>query len=143
MAYSTTYITGAQVKALTKDTVLAAEEVSDLEAENGPIHMAEIQIDRFCGYWKRYGGQTQTRVFPRIGDVDSAGSTVIPEAVLMATLFQIEHNFVNQGDLDHGIEEDDAPKDVFIISPRSKQVLKGYVMKGGHIEFESDVHTLL
>lgn len=133
MAYSPTYVTAANCKAFTSDADLAAEDDALFTAEFGFIHKAEVQIDRFCGYWDRYAGKTQTRVFPRTTDVDSAGDTFIPEPIKMATMAQVEYNYLNKPDMDHGIEEDEKPKRKEIISPRAMQYLKGYVMKGGRI----------
>jgi hypothetical protein len=144
MAYTPTYITGEEIRSATNDPILAAMTENALEAEFGPIHKAELQIDRFCGYWDRFGGQLQARVFPRTTDVDADGVSEIPEAVKFATLYQIEYNNVNKPDMDHGIENDERPKRKEVISPRARQQLQGYVMKGGRIEFikESPAHHL-
>src|ERR1043166_5162444 len=104
--------------------------ISD-EQLDAKIVVAERYIDSIAGYWQRAGGVTQARVFPRIEDsAYNAGS--IPEAVKFATIEQVELMQVNMADVDHGIEPDASPT-TESISPRARELMRGYCRKTGSI----------
>ncbi len=130
---ATTYVTATVLKANTNNATLSA--LSD-NAVNAKIELAEIYVDSHAGYWDKYD-ETQTRRFPRKHDVDSDGATFIPEAVKFATIAQVEFMFENMPDRDHGITQDENPTSESL-SPRLRQLMKGYTKKTGRITFPED-----
>lgn len=126
-----TYCTIAEVKANTQDSNLASltdEQITAL------IEQAEIYIDAYAGYWEKYDID-QSLKFPRSIDVDKNGATFIPSAIKHATIAQIEFIYQKTPDIEHGIEEDDKPTKVSI-SPRAKELMRGYMRRAGRIKFE-------
>jgi hypothetical protein len=128
-----TYVTATELKANTNNAALAA--LSDA-AVGAKIEAAEIYVDSYAGYWQKYD-EDQTRLFPRKHDVDSAGDTFIPEAVKFATIAQVEFMYENMPDRDHGIMQDEKPT-VESLSPRLRQLMKGYTKRTGRITFPED-----
>lgn len=130
---SVTYVTAAILKANTNNTALAALSDGAVETK---IEAAEIYIDSYAGYWQKYV-ETQTRLFPRLHDVNTAGDTFIPEAIKFATIAQVEFMYENMPDRDHGIMQDEKPTEESI-SPRARQLMKGYTKRTGRITFNED-----
>jgi len=133
---STTYTTATTVKAQTRNTALACE--SDDTVDN-LILRAEKYIDAFCGYWTKYEdsqdeAEYQQRLFPRKQDVYSDGTdnTYIPERVKEATISQVEFLYQNSPDIAYGIEEDNKTM-IETVSPRAKELLRGYKRRIGKI----------
>lgn len=128
---SVTYCTVADVRANTNNPDLADITVVDDAAVTAKILAAEVYIDSVAGYWDRKAGITQTRVFPRIEDVDNGQD--IPDAVKYSTIAQVEFMYENMPDRDHGVVQDEKPTSVSI-SPRAMKLLKrGYIRKTGKI----------
>lgn len=125
-----TYVTADQVRLYTNNADLADDEVIDDDALDAKIIAAEIYIDSYAGYWDRTGGVTQTRKFPRVEDGQIGVD--IPEAIMHATIAQVEFMHVNMPDVDHGIEPDTSPTSASI-SPRAKELMKGYRRTTGRI----------
>jgi len=119
---TTTYCTAADVRAYSQNTDII--ELGDYELSLR-IVQAEVYIDSYAGYWQRGDGITQVRLFPRIEDVQSFGDGHIPDAVMLATIAQVEFMHLNMPDIDHGIESDAKPTEQSL-SPRAKHLLKGY-----------------
>lgn len=98
---------------------------------NALIELAEVYIDAYAGYWTKYVNDgSQARKFPRVGDIDSSGATIIPEAVKFATIAQVEFMYVNMPDSEHGIQPDESPTKATIGS-RVKELMRGYVCLTG------------
>ncbi len=130
MPVTLTYCSVADVRAYTNNPDLADDDiVSDAVMEN-KIVAAEVYIDAYAGYWDRAGGVTQARKFPRVEDNAIEGD--VPQAILLATVAQVEFMHVNMPDLDHGIEQDASPT-AASISPRAKNLMKGYRRTTGRI----------
>lgn len=128
-----TYVTETILKANTNNAALAA--LSD-DAVVTKIEAAEIYIDSYAGYWAKYD-EDQTRTFPRKHDVDGDGDTFIPEAIKFATIAQVEFMYENMPDRDHGILQDEKPTEESL-SPRARQLMKGYTKRTGRITFPED-----
>lgn len=128
-----TYVTATILKANTNNTALAALSDGAVETK---IEAAEIYIDSYAGYWQKYA-ETQTRLFPRLHDVNTAGATFIPEAIKFATIAQVEFMYENMPDRDHGIMQDEKPTEESL-SPRVRQLMKGYTRRTGRIIFPED-----
>lgn len=125
-----TYVSVAECKRLTSDPTIRNLEQKKLEAL---IETAELFVDAHCGYWDKYDAD-QTRLFPRaIYDLQSDGSTAIPERVKHATIAQVEYMQQNHPDVEHGVEEDDNPSES-TVSVRAKKLLRGYVNRTGSIQ---------
>ena len=117
-----TYCTADDVRLYTNNADLADDDIIDDTALEAKIVAAEVYIDRRAGYWARAGGITQERVFPRVQDAQIG--TDIPQAIMMATIAQVEFMYVNMPDVDHGIEPDASPTSASI-SPRAKELIDG------------------
>lgn len=128
-----TYCTAAQFKAASNNAALVALENAALEAK---IEAAEPYIDAEAGTWEKYD-ITQTRRFPRAGyDVNSAGTTYIPELIRAATIAQVEFMHENQPDVEHGVEQDDEPTKLSL-SPRARYLMRkgNLICRVGRIQF--------
>lgn len=136
MPATPTYATAANVRTYTNDTDLADSGQFNDAALNAKIIAAEEYIDSHAGYWDRYD-QYQARVFPRSHDIAENGTTFIPNAIMLATIAQVEFMFQNMPDMDHGVEIDVKPTAVSL-SPRAKQLMKGYSRKTGRVTFPQD-----
>lgn len=115
------YVTVAAFRNATNNKTLFEESDERLESL---LLRAEKYVDALSGYWTRYEDD-QTRLFPRIQDVNSAGSTFIPDLVQEATIAQAEFLFLQTPDDEHGVKEDDKGRSVSPYSPRAKMILKG------------------
>jgi len=123
------YVTADDVRKFTINPYLKA--LLNDDAMNSRIVVAEQFIDAYAGYWTRFD-ITQDHVFPRDIDIDKDGNTSIPIPVQFATIAQMEFIVVNMPDVDHGIQEDKLPT-TEAISPRVKQLMKGYICRLGSI----------
>lgn len=117
-----TYCTAADVRLYTNNADLADDDIVTDDQLEAKILAAEIYIDSYAGYWERSAGVTQARVFPRLIDTQN-GISGVPEAIMHATIAQVEFMHVNMPDTDHGIEPDANPTDVSL-SPRAKRLMK-------------------
>ena len=126
-----TYTTASVLKAKTRDSNLASE--SDAVV-NALIEEAEIYIDAYAGYWKKYLS-TQSLLFPRDMDIDINGDSFIPTPVSQATIAQVEALYMHSPDSDHGIKKDGKSEPV-TISPRAKILMKGYINRIGSQVFD-------
>lgn len=125
-----TYVTVAELKADTQNDALSNSGTTEITAL---IELAEVYIDSFAGYWTKYDS-SQTRLFPRDKDIDENGATFIPTPVKKATIAQVEFLFLKSPDAEHGIMEDEEPTKE-VISPRAKQLMRGYRMRSGRIVY--------
>lgn len=126
-----TYVSADDLRTYTNNADLADDQIVDDTALEAKIIAAEVYIDAYAGYWERSAGVTQTRVFPRMKDTQNG--ITIPDAIMHATIAQVEFMYINMPDVDHGIEPDANPTSVSI-SPRAKQLMKGgYRRKTGKI----------
>lgn len=129
-----TYVTADEVQAATRNTALAAESDSAVDAL---IEEAEIYIDAAAKYWTKYS-DSQSRTFPRVQDVNDDGTTFIPETIKQATIAQVEFLYNQTPDVEHGIKEDEAPKPE-TLSPRARMLMsRGYIKRTGSIVWGDD-----
>jgi len=116
-----TYVTVAELRNATNNDALFNEADEKLESL---LERAEKYIDSIAGYWERHTA-TQTRLFPRVEDVNTAGATFIHELVKEATIAQAEFVYLQTPDAEHGVKADDPKKQFVIYSPRAKAILRG------------------
>ncbi len=125
------YVTADDLRTFTNNADLADDDIVSDDQLEAKIVAAEIYIDAIAGYWDRAGGITQARVFPRVQD--AAIGTDVPETVMHATIAQVEHMYINQPDVDHGVQIDANPT-ANSISPRAKKLMsKGYICRTGSV----------
>ncbi len=122
------YVTPADVRTYTNNTAISGMDDEELTAR---IVAAETYIDSYAGYWDRFV-IGQDHVFPRDIDIDASGETVIPTAVKFSVIAQVEFMYINMPDADHGVEQDESPT-IESISPRVKQLMKGYICRIGSV----------
>lgn len=129
---TTTYCTADDVRTYSGHPAFTAQEddeyvITDEQLE-ARIIAAEIVIDAEAKYVQKLD-PAQTRKFPRVEDT----SGDIPEAIKMATIYQVEFMYVNAPDVDHGVEPDVSPTAV-TLSPRSRKLMSaGYIKSTGTV----------
>lgn len=136
----TTYCTPEDVRTYTNNAELADDDNFTDDELAAKIVAAEMYIDSEAGYWDRAGGITQARVFPRVEDAQIGVD--IPEAIMHATIAQVEFMHVNMPDVDHGIEPDASPTRASL-SPRAKRLMRGFSKKTGNITLPYSVSPAL